>query len=270
MEKRKRANMKHVFPVLAGLFVVAVCIVVFHSVWTTKPPSTAPAIPITPTDEGTSPKTHTQEMIFNSVPYAFEVFEIADVTKVRLIANFKEKRTTKQIMEEHRCLFAVNAGFYSTANTPLGLFIGENYPQTKAIPSALFNGYVSVTNGKASISSRPPDNTTDIAVQTGPLLFVNGEPQLLSIQNDSHERRIIVGLSRDGHMVFIVLFIKDSLYQGPLLEDLPQLIEKINPLLPSPLYSAINLDGGTASAFISPSTSIQELTSVGSVFCLIK
>lgn len=209
------------------------------------------------------------EIEFDSIPYSIELFEINDITKLRLIGNFKDKKTAKQLYSDEACRFMTNGGFYSTESTPLGLFVGENYSQSKPLTSALLNGYVFITDTKSIITSTPLTSYR-LAVQTGPLLIQDKTVQLLRIQNDTYERRMIAAVTQKNTLVFIMLYKKDSLYEGPLLKDVPKMLSQISTNLASPITNAINLDGGTASTFISPKTTIQELSPVGSVFCLIK
>ncbi|MFH0750051.1 MAG: phosphodiester glycosidase family protein [Candidatus Gottesmanbacteria bacterium] len=272
MEKRKCNKMKRLVIVLACCLFITVGIFVGLRILGSSP-STSSIIPFltaTPTEEIKSTIPQVQEVVFNSISYAFDTFDISDVSKLRLIGNFTEKKTTKQIMEDNGCIFGVNAGFYSTDNTPLGLFIGENYQQQTPINSALFNGYLSFNKITGDISSKPPNYKYVSAIQSGPLLFVNGVQQFLSIQDDTHERRVVAIITKEQNLIFIIIYTKDSLYQGPLLGNLPKLLSQISNQLDSPIRDAINLDGGSASTFLSESINIQELTSVGSMFCLTK
>lgn len=209
------------------------------------------------------------EIEFDSIVYSIELFEITDIAKLRLIGNFSERKTAKQLNNDEACHFMTNGGFYSTENTPLGLFIGENYSQPKPLTSALLNGYVFITDTESIITSTPITSYR-LAVQTGPLLIKNSTIQLLRIQNDTYERRMIAAVTQKNTLVFIMLYKKDSLYEGPLLKDIPEILDQISAELALPITNAINLDGGTASTFISPNTTIQELSPVGSVFCLSK
>ncbi|MCX6724478.1 MAG: hypothetical protein NTV20_00040, partial [Candidatus Shapirobacteria bacterium] len=55
---------------------------------------------------------------------------------------------------------------------------------------------------------------------------------------------------------------------GPLLADLPQIVGEIGETLGEDFKTALNLDGGTASAFLSQKKTIKEYTLIGSFFCL--
>ncbi len=271
MEKRKRTSIKYVFLILAS-FVLAIVgsFQLLHRSSVTQTNSNVSSELLSSVETPETSSSHRfQEISFHDTVYNFEIYEVNDSSKLRLIGNFKEKKTMRQIMEEKGCVFAINAGFYSKTNAPLGMFVGMNYEQPVPLQSALFNGYICITSRASAISLSPPDDYISV-VQTGPMLLSEGKPLLLAIKNDTPERRAIAGITKEGYLLFLILFTKGSTYDGPLLGDVPTILQQINSILASPLQTAINLDGGTASSFMTPTTTIQELSSVGSIFCLTK
>ncbi|KKW11013.1 MAG: hypothetical protein UY49_C0010G0009, partial [Microgenomates group bacterium GW2011_GWC1_49_7] len=68
--------------------------------------------------------------------------------------------------------------------------------------------------------------------------------------------------------LFLTVYKEDSVFEGPLLADLPKVIQKINTEENLGIVDALNLDGGSASAFDNGETSLSELTPVGSLFCV--
>lgn len=202
---------------------------------------------------------------WNGIAYVYEYFVINDITQLTLIANFTQKKTSELLIKENSCQYAINGGYYDKNDKPLGLFINSSL-KTQSIESALINGYLSISN-KPTISFDPPDNPI-IALQTGPILIVDGKKLKLAINNDEHARRMVAGISSKETLVFMTIYIPTSFVQGPQLEDLPDIIEQINKTLPNPLVSAINLDGGNASMFKNKDVYIPEVLPIGSLFCI--
>jgi len=156
---------------------------------------------------------------------------------------------------------AINGGFYDTANKPLGLFrIGETV-LAKQIQSNLLNGFLSDDGITVAVP------TGRFVLQSGPLLIQRGNPLPLKIQNDEHARRMVAAKTGEGFL-FLTVYKEDSVFEGPLLADLPKVIQKINTKENLGIVDAINLDGGSASAFKNAETTLSELTPVGSLFCI--
>ena len=202
---------------------------------------------------------------WNDITYAYEYFEVKDLSKLTLIANFTQKKTSERLMQENNCKYAVNGGFYDSNNKPLGLFANPTL-KTPSIENALANGYVSVTT-KPTVSFELPQNPV-LAVQTGPMLMKDGNKLKLAIKNDEYARRMIAGISSPGTLLFMTIFIPETKVQGPKLSELPDVIGEINRTLQNPFVSAINLDGGNASMFKNENIYITEVSAVGSLFCL--
>ena len=198
---------------------------------------------------------------WNDITYAYEYFEVNDISKLTLIANFTQKKTSELLIKENTCQFAINGGYYDTNYKPLGLFMSPVL-KTSAIESSLINGYVTITN-MPSISFEQPNNPT-LALQTGPMLMADGNRLKLAIKNDEHTRRMIAAISSKGTLMFITIFVPETKVQGPQLGDLPDILK----LTTLDIVSAINLDGGNASMFKNRDIYIQEISSVGSLFCL--
>ncbi len=202
---------------------------------------------------------------WNDIAYGFEYFEIKDISQLTLIANFTQKKSSELLIKENKCQYAINGGYYDTNSKPLGLFISHAL-KTASITNSLINGYIAITN-KSTIDFDLPENPT-IALQTGPMLMVEGKKLKLAIKNDEYARRMIAGIPSQGTLVFMTIFVPETKVQGPQLTDLPNIIEQINTTLPNPLLSAINLDGGNASMFKDKDVYIPEVLPIGSLFCL--
>lgn len=194
---------------------------------------------------------------------------IATPQQVNLYTNLTDKKTSTEIMAEKNCKTLINGGFYSTANTHLGLVISNFETISPLIQSSLFNGFLWIDPTGATISTVSPQNTVRLALQSGPLIMLNNKKLPLKIINDKPARRMIAAIDNNGLLVFIVIYNEKSELQGPLLGQLPNIIESFKQKTRINIVDAINLDGGSASAFIAGDESIRELAQIGSYFCII-
>lgn len=256
--------MKKIVFILLSALVVFVVIFFVGSTLFEKSPSTEPFLDSSTTPLPTS-SFKSSTVAWNGITYAYEYFEVTEISKLRLIANFTEKKSSEELLQKNNCIAAINGGYYVTNNKPLGLFSNQSI-NTPAIESALVNGYIAVTT-KPTVSFDLPDHPK-IALQTGPMLLSDGKTLKLAIKNDEYARRMIAGISSKGTLVLMTVFVPETKVQGPKLGDLPDVIGKINTRLADTFVSAINLDGGNASMFKNSAIYISEVSSVGSMFCL--
>jgi exopolysaccharide biosynthesis protein len=196
-------------------------------------------------------------------------FKADDVNDLLLVENFEGELTLDQIIEKYDCKDVSNGGFYQEDGSPIGLFITEGKVLNNASVNRLFNGYFSVTkSGDVTIASNYPSESLRIGLQTGPLLVKSGVIQRLNLESDKSARRVVVALTEEEKIYFITIFDKESVFQGPLLANLPTIVKEAEKEIGVKFMDAINLDGGTASAFYTKDRKLSELTSVGSFFCL--
>ncbi len=202
-------------------------------------------------------------------PFRVAWFAVEDAAAIKLIPNFTQKASSISIVKEHKCTALTNAGFYSKENTPIGMFVVEGKQLNAYQPNALFNGFFSVdTTGSASIIIELPQGTPRIIVQSGPLFITNGSARKLVIRNDEPARRIIMAQTNDNTVVFLALYSEENMFAGPKLAEVPKHLKEVEKLLGVRFANALNLDGGSASAFIANGISITEFTPVGSFFCV--
>jgi hypothetical protein len=221
-----------------------------------------------------SPKTQSSPILekldtitLNSQTYYFTYTLIDDLTNLKLYPNFKDQLSSVELIEKYHCSILINGGFYSEDFKPLGWLVSNSQQLSSPIKSQLFNGYLSIKNNKTSITSNNLDAVT-LGLQSGPLLIQANQSLNLNIKNDEPRRRLVSALTPSNQLLFIAIIIKDSLFFGPMLADLPGVIEAISRQLQIPITDAINLDGGSASTFYSPSVHLKEFSPIGSFFCL--
>ncbi len=201
--------------------------------------------------------------------YRIAWVKLRDLSKLTLIPNFTEKRTARSLVDNKECAEVVNGGFYTKDNQPTGLFVTEGKTIRGNVPNTLLNGYVVIDkNNNAVILVSPPDAFVRIALQTGPILVRNGKAVTLTIRDDEFARRAAVGIMQKGTVIFLTVYDPENIWSGPKLADTPDVLSDVLERLQ--LTDALNLDGGSASAFIRSDLSLQELSSVGSFFCIRK
>ncbi|MBI4058522.1 phosphodiester glycosidase family protein [Candidatus Gottesmanbacteria bacterium] len=250
---------KKLLLMILGVFAIGIGIITYFDLSEkneTKVPFVVSPSPI-PSADGS------QMVVVNQKSYSVFVQAVGDPSQLILIPNFKDKILSREIIENNGCLYGINGGFYTTKNTPLGLFYTKGvYYEKKLHRSTLTNGYVFFKDRTLHISTSPPaSESTDFVFQTGPFFTPSTQ---LSIVNDEPSRRMLVGIDSRENGYFIAVVSRENVHSGPLLADLPQIAGKLNPTF----TQLVNLDGGSASAYyIKYKVQYSELTPIGSFLC---
>jgi exopolysaccharide biosynthesis protein len=200
------------------------------------------------------------------IQYGISRIIIKDPLHVSLLVN-KDKMTTREFKQLYDCVAITSGGFYNMDYSPLGLVISNGTIVQPFQKNLLLNGVFSVKDGVPSITNEPIDGAT-LALQSGPRLYRNGAPLSLSIINDEPARRIVAITTPDNEILLLAFYQLDNLFLGPLLGDLPHHVSLFQSSTKTSIIDALNLDGGSASSFDNAQTSLDELTTVGSFFCL--
>lgn len=202
--------------------------------------------------------------LLTSGSYRYSLWEVADVSRLKLGSNLPQRESAVDLKQQHRCQFLSSAGFYDTDYRHLGWFVSDGRELSPAQTNRLLNGFIYSLNGEVAVAPAPPAEAVDWGLQSGPVLIEGGKPLTLAIRDDQPRRRLTAVITGGGRLVFLVLLSPQSDYAGPLLADVPKLLLAIN----SEIVSAINLDGGSASAFLTPEVSLSEYQPIGGFFCL--
>jgi uncharacterized protein YigE (DUF2233 family) len=231
--------------------------------------STEPASTASTSPTAASYPYHTLKIDGETIAYGF--MTIPPMTDTLLVPNFAEKRLSKEIAVSNGCMYYANGSFYDTENRPLGLFRTGTVILKSATQNPLINAFIwRNTSGQFLISKSIPPEDSKWALQTGPLLLNEGIPLSISVRNDEYARRMVAGVDHAGSIVFFVVFGVGQFHTGPTLESLPDIIHAISRKERLGIDTAVNLDGGSASAYSDGRLTMEELTPVGSLFCIRK
>lgn len=216
-----------------------------------------------------SPSVWPQSIIINidNIPIRVS-WTIIYPKNVELYSNLKEQKLSEEIKVNKSCKTLVSGGFYSKENKHLGLFISNFEEISEQIQSATLNGFMWINaDNKIMIATDSPGAIPRLGLQSGPLLISDGKPLILAISNDEPERRIVAGITTDNMLIFMVFYREKSDFEGPLLGELPEVIQLFEKQTNIKIINAINLDGGGHSVFISNFDLLRESAIIGSYFC---
>jgi uncharacterized protein YigE (DUF2233 family) len=193
----------------------------------------------------------------------------ASPSEITLYSNLRNSTDSASARMNHQCSSLINSGFYTKENTHLGLFIAEGNIIHPSIGSTLVDGFLTIRDdASVSISFEEPDDTPHIALQSGPIIRTDSSLRPLRLIEDKFARRSLAGVTSDGKMVFITVYFNNQEYSGPLLSRTPYILEKIMSVEALKITDAFNLDGGSASAFISDGITLSEIAPIGGFFCI--
>lgn len=218
-----------------------------------------------------------QVVTLGGVEYQYRFFTLEPEAKIKIIPNFQEKKTAREIVSESGCCFAVNAGFYTESDLPLGLFFANGRSWTNFAQSLTFNGFLirEKSGGLAIINAFEAENLVerigaggiDFVFQSGPLydLAAARQPNFI---DKKYARRHLVAQDDSGDFWFFSIFEKESFFNGPRLEDIPTLFtdSEIGEL--ADFRTVLNLDGGSASYFFDGEDEVTEANPVGAILCI--
>ena len=199
--------------------------------------------------------------------YRYAWVKLDNLANLKLLSNHDTKASSEDLAKIYHCRILVNGNFYDENDRPLGWLVSQGETLSKAITSSLFNGFLSLSASKVEISPSVPQGSVKFGLQSGPLLIFNSQPLLLKINNDQPRRRVIAALNNQSELIFLVLTGADSLYSGPLLAETPKLVIALGQAIGQNLVAALNLDGGSASAFHTDTIHLKEYVYIGSFFC---
>lgn len=223
----------------------------------------------------TSPKGSNQDievnqldLVHNGSNYRINWTEVTVPQSIILGANLDEKKTAKALFDEKQCNVLTNGGFYTEDDDYIGLIYIDGKKLSNESSNTLFNGVFYLTNsGDPGIGSGVPLEQIKFAVQSGPIVVRYRAYQKLKLASDQGARRIVIAITNKKVVYFLAIFDPNSVYLGPRLTDLPDIVQKFADEKDLSFTDALNLDGGAHSAFLGPGISLDELSPIGSYFC---
>ncbi|MBU0998643.1 phosphodiester glycosidase family protein [Patescibacteria group bacterium] len=205
---------------------------------------------------------------FNDNLYRVNWYEIGNIDNLFLLVN-SDKLTSQEFKEKEKCVFLSSGGYYKTDYSPTGLLISEYKEISPFVNSSLANGIFSVNDfATPRITPQVPRDRLRMALQAGPLLKENNGFKNLSLKNDEEARRVVLGVTGENKAIFMIFYNPESVFIGPYLKDLPEIIKEFENETGIVFADAMNLDGGTPTTFNKKNTNLTESTIVGNFFCL--
>lgn len=183
-----------------------------------------------------------------------------------LFNNTQTKSDSKQLMIDLNCTAGINGGFYGTNDQPLGWMLIDNKEVSRVKSSELLNGFIWITDTRVTISQKTND-LSKYGLQTGPILITEGETWKLKMARDEKARRMVMGTA-DQKAFILAVFDRYADLDGPYLADLPEIVQIIANKEGLVVDNAINLDGGSASAIYTDLGNLEEISNVGSWWCV--
>jgi len=202
--------------------------------------------------------------------YKIHWFTIEDIDNLSLHPNFESKSDSSMVFEALECRYLINGGFYSKESTPIGWFKSDSVTLSEPEKNNLFNGYFSLIHNKLARIERTTESI-DMAhtgVQTGPILIQSSTVNRLNLNQDKRARRSFAATTDENLLILGMVTQEKSDFDGPLLVDLGSILKTFSDQENLNITQAINLDGGSASVYISPDEELLEINPVGSFFCL--
>ena len=261
--------MKNYLKIFYLLFILTIGFIALRKGFISKNSSSSPTPP--PAYGEGENLDNLQKIKWDDKEYAISIIKVQNISLFKLLPNFTEKLTASDAKEKYACNELISGGFYLEDSTPTGLFISEGKVIKNWIKNNLLNGVLSVNDfDTPRITFEVPKDHLRIALQTGPVLIENAKILKLSLIKDDPARRVVGAITGDNTLYFLIIYNENQVFDGPFLKDMPNVISEIQKDTGIVFADAINLDGGSASAFYSDEVNLAEMSPVGSFFCIKK
>lgn len=176
----------------------------------------------------------------SEVEVRLALFSRKDAT-LRVIDQPASDRRLAEIMTSEKFLAGVNGGYFDPEGAPVGLLISNGKTIAPFRKARLLSGVLAVREGSVEIfraSEFPRKRAWREAVQCGPFLVDHGKP-VAGLDDTRSARRTFVFTTSDGRVAIG--------YCAPV--TLARLAKVLAALAPLKVTRALNLDGGSSSAF---------------------
>lgn len=206
---------------------------------------------------------------YQDIDYRVYYFVWNKESSLNLVYNLDKLHSASEAYELSACQYLINGGFYSPENTPIGWLETDNATRSAAASNVLFNAYIYLTpENSLKIANQAPQTPVTFGLQSGPQLIRSNQALDLKLKQDKYARRSFIAKTNDDQVVFGMITLSDNVYSGPKLIDMARILVAYGIKTNQPISQAVNLDGGSASAFITPDLSLSEFKPIGSFFCI--
>ena len=172
----------------------------------------------------------------------FALFD-TDVATIRVVDQAQEPRADlAEAMEKEHALAGTNGGYFDPQDAPVGLLVSDGRKISSLGKAKLLSGTLWASDTRVGISRHFKMNSRiRNAVQCGPLLLENARP-VSGLNNTRSARRTFAAVAGNRYaMLGVCLRVS--------LADLGEILSLTNVAGPRKIARALNLDGGSSSAF---------------------
>lgn len=164
-------------------------------------------------------------------------------TALRLIDN-PDAQSLGAMMKREKCVCGVNGGYFDTEFKPIGLRIADGAPFSPLRRARLITGILLESNRRIDVIRASEFSTTKkiaAAVQAGPFL-VEGSKPIHGLNDSQRARRTFAAVAVDDRGLL-------GICSNVSLAELANILATVPVARNSKIHRAMNLDGGSSSAF---------------------
>lgn len=167
----------------------------------------------------------------------------AEAATIRVVDQTQEPRDDlAEAMEKEHALAGVNGGYFDPQDAPVGLLVSDGRKISSLGKAKLLSGVLWATDTRVDISRHfKLNHRVRDAVQCGPLLLEDARP-VSGLNNTRVARRTFAAVDGNRHAMLGVC-------SRVSLADLGEILGLTNVTGRTNLARALNLDGGSSSAF---------------------
>ncbi len=163
--------------------------------------------------------------------------------RLRLIDNPDRSLELSEAMARSNCLAGTNGGYFDPDFAPMGLRIVGGMIVRPARKARLLSGMILSTANSIRIlryGEYSAKSKADVALQCGPLLVDGGRP-VKGLEATRQARRTLALVAGD---IFAL-----GICSGTSLAEAGEVLAAVHPIEGVPVSRALNLDGGSSTAF---------------------
>lgn len=261
MSSTKLGQVKYLFAILGILFLIF-ALVLNKSEINIKQSKKTKLNPLTATS--------TKKIIdYQNKKYQYAFFKVNSFNNLTLIFN-QDEIESSELIQENNCQYLINGGFYTPEIKPVGWLQIKTKVYQNFVQDNFLNGTLIINKDNVYIQKNEfiENTSADIGLQNGPILIYNGYLEKLAIKDDKFSRRMVAFTTKNQELFFMTIYIKEDFFSGPLLSDLPEILNLVNTREKFEIVNALNLDGGSASVFKNKDLYLNEFRTVGELFCI--